>query len=39
MAEETAAKGPLPIVPYLKIPEGGDPGLGSACGIHRFEKA
>jgi len=33
MAEETAAKGPLPIVPYLKIPEGGDPHLeGQQCG-------
>jgi hypothetical protein len=40
MAEEAAARGPLPVVPYLKIPEGGDViGLGSACGIHILEKA
>ena len=32
MAEEAAAQGPLPIVPYLKIPEDGDPYLeGNKC--------
>jgi len=33
MAEESAAQGPLPVVPFLKIPEGGDPYLeGNKCG-------
>ena len=32
MAEEAAASGPLPIVPFLKIPESGDPYLeGQRC--------
>ena len=32
MAEEAAAAGPRPVVPYLKIPESGDPYLeGYAC--------
>jgi len=32
MAEETAASGPLPVVPFLKIPDGGDPYLeGQKC--------
>jgi uncharacterized OB-fold protein len=32
MAEEAAAGGPLPVVPFLKIPEQGDPYLeGSKC--------
>ena len=32
MAEEAAAGGPLPVVPYLKIPDGGDPYLeGQKC--------
>ena len=32
MAEETAATGPLPVVPYLKIPSSGDPYLvGHEC--------
>jgi uncharacterized OB-fold protein len=32
MAEEAAAKGPLPVVPYLKIPGDGDPFLeGQQC--------
>ena len=32
MAETAAAKGPLPVVPYLKIPEDGDPYLeGQQC--------
>ena len=32
MAEEAAAAGPLPVVPFLKIPEGGDPYLeGYKC--------
>jgi hypothetical protein len=32
MAEEAAAVGPLPVVPFLKIPEGGDPYLeGHKC--------
>lgn len=32
MAEEAAATGPLPVVPFLKIPEGGDPFLeGHKC--------
>ena len=43
MAEETAARGPLPTVPYLKIPEGRDPHLEGQqcgnCGIHILEKA
>jgi hypothetical protein len=33
MAEEAAASGPRPVVPYLKIPEKGDPYLeGHKCG-------
>jgi uncharacterized OB-fold protein len=33
MAEETAAAKPLPVVPFLKIPDGGDPYLeGHKCG-------
>ena len=33
MAEEAAATGPLPVVPFLKIPEKGDPYLeGQKCG-------
>ena len=33
MAEEAAAEGPLPVVPFLKIPDGGDPYLeGQKCG-------
>ncbi len=33
MAEEAAATGPLPVVPFLKIPEEGDPYLeGQKCG-------
>ncbi|MFQ5417079.1 MAG: Zn-ribbon domain-containing OB-fold protein [Myxococcota bacterium] len=33
MAEEAAASGPLPVVPHLKIPDGGDPYLeGQQCG-------
>jgi uncharacterized OB-fold protein len=32
MAENAAAKGPLPVVPYLKIPDDGDPYLeGQQC--------
>ena len=32
MAEETAASGPLPVVPFLKIPDSGDPYLeGQRC--------
>jgi uncharacterized OB-fold protein len=32
MAEETAASGPLPVLPFLKIPEQGDPYLeGHQC--------
>jgi uncharacterized OB-fold protein len=32
MAEETAASGPLPVIPFLKIPEQGDPYLeGHQC--------
>jgi len=32
MAEATPANGPLPVVPFLKIPEGADPYLqGSRC--------
>ena len=32
MAEEAAANGPLPVVSYLKIPDGGDPYLeGQKC--------
>jgi hypothetical protein len=32
MAEEAAASGPRPVVPYLKIPEDGDPYLeGNKC--------
>ena len=32
MAENAAASGPLPVVPYLKIPEDGDPYLeGQQC--------
>ena len=32
MAEQTAASGPLPVVPFLKIPEDGDPYLeGHRC--------
>jgi uncharacterized OB-fold protein len=32
MAENAAASGPLPVVPYLKIPEDGDPYLeGQVC--------
>ncbi|MGH0032385.1 MAG: Zn-ribbon domain-containing OB-fold protein, partial [Myxococcota bacterium] len=32
MSEEAAAGGPLPVVPYLKIPDGGDPYLeGQKC--------
>lgn len=32
MAEQAAASGPLPVVPFLKIPEGGDPYLeGQKC--------
>ncbi len=32
MAEEAAAAGPLPVVPFLKIPDGGDPYLeGQKC--------
>ena len=33
MAEQAATGGPLPVVPYLKIPDGGDPYLeGQRCG-------
>ena len=33
MAEEAAAPGPLPVVPFLKIPDQGDPYLeGQRCG-------
>ena len=33
MAEEAAASGPLPVVPFLKIPDDGDPYLeGQKCG-------
>ena len=33
MAEEAAAGGPLPVVPWLKIPDGADPYLeGHQCG-------
>ena len=33
MAEEAAATGPLPVVPFLKIPKKGDPYLeGQKCG-------
>ncbi len=33
MAEEAAAEGPLPVVPFLKIPDAGDPYLeGQKCG-------
>ncbi len=33
MAEEAAASGPLPVVSFLKIPDGGDPYLeGQRCG-------
>jgi hypothetical protein len=33
MAEETAPRGPIPVVPYLKIPDSGDPYLeGQQCG-------
>jgi uncharacterized OB-fold protein len=32
MAEEASAHGPLPVVPFLKIPDGGDPYLeGQRC--------
>ena len=32
MSEETAASGPLPVVDFLKLPEGGDPYLeGQKC--------
>jgi len=32
MSEQAAAQGPLPAVPYLKLPEGGDPYLeGHKC--------
>jgi uncharacterized OB-fold protein len=32
MSEETAAAGPLPVVPFLKLPEGGSPYLeGHRC--------
>ncbi len=32
MSEEKAAQGPLPVVPFLKLPEGGDPYLeGYKC--------
>jgi len=32
MSEATATEGPLPVVPWLKLPEGGDPFLeGSKC--------
>ena len=32
MSEQRAASGPLPVVPFLKIPSGGDPYLeGSVC--------
>ncbi len=32
MAEESAASGPLPAVPYLKLPKGGDPYIeGHKC--------
>ena len=32
MAEEAASSGPVPVVPYLKIPDGGDPYLeGQQC--------
>jgi uncharacterized OB-fold protein len=32
MSEAAAASGPLPVVPYLKIPDGGDPYLeGQKC--------
>jgi uncharacterized OB-fold protein len=32
MAEESAARGPLPVVPYLKIPDKGEPHLeGLSC--------
>ena len=34
MAEKSAAKGPLPVVPFLKIPDKGDPYLeGHKCKI------
>ncbi len=33
MSEDNAAQGPLPVVPYLKLPEGGDPYIeGHKCG-------
>ena len=33
MSDETAAAGPLPVVPFLKLPEGGDPYIeGHKCG-------
>ncbi|MDY6829524.1 MAG: Zn-ribbon domain-containing OB-fold protein [Pseudomonadota bacterium] len=33
MSEATATAGPLPVVPYLKLPEGGSPYLeGTKCG-------
>ena len=33
MSEETTTQGPLPVVPYLKLPEGGDPYIeGHKCG-------
>mgnify|MGYP003337209696 CR=1 FL=1 len=33
MSEQEAATGPLPVVDYLKLPEGGDPYLeGNKCG-------
>ena len=33
MSEDNAAQGPLPVVPYLKLPEGGDPYIeGQKCG-------
>ena len=38
MSDDAAAAGPLPIVPYLKLPEGGDPYLEghrcAACGAY-----
>ncbi len=33
MSEDNAAQGPLPVVPYLKLPEGADPYIeGHKCG-------
>ena len=33
MSDDNAAQGPLPVVPFLKLPEGGDPYIeGHKCG-------